>query len=122
MGAAARGDCGRDPVAVKDLFVTSHTPALRSGRAVRTYGVARALASNGGLTLLYARFGASEPDSTFRAIPGVELVEVVPSRGPGRMLSYGTARLAGVPHSLARGASRELARAAARLAEEPGRG
>jgi polysaccharide biosynthesis protein PslH len=107
---------------VKDLLVTTHTPALGSGQAVRTYGVARALAANGGLTLLYVRFGAAEPDAAFKAIPGVELVEIVPSRGLGRMLAYGEARLAGVPDGFARGISRELAAEAARLASRPGRG
>jgi polysaccharide biosynthesis protein PslH len=107
---------------VKDLLVVTHTPVLRSGRAVRTYGVARALAAGGGLTLLYARFGAAEPDAAFEAIPGVELCEVVPARGPRRVLAYGAARVAGVPDGFARGVSRELATAAARLAAEPGRG
>jgi len=58
---------------VKDLLVTTHTPVLGSGRAVRTYGIARALAARGALTLLYVRFGAIEPDAAFQAIPGVEL-------------------------------------------------
>jgi glycosyltransferase involved in cell wall biosynthesis len=107
---------------VKDLFVTTHTPVLRSGQAVRTYGVARALAAHGDLTLLYARFGAPEPDATFRAIPGIELREVVPSRGPRRLLAYAAARLTGVPDGFARGASSELAAEATRIAEEPGRG
>jgi polysaccharide biosynthesis protein PslH len=105
-----------------DLLVTTHTPVLHSGQAVRTYGVARALASHGGLTLLYARFGAPAPDSTFRAIPGLELVEVQPSRGLRRMRTYGAARLAGVPEIFARGVSPELGREAARLAAQPGRG
>ena len=51
---------------MKDLLVTSHTPVLGSGQAVRTYGVARALAAHGGLTLLYMRFGADEPDARLR--------------------------------------------------------
>jgi len=105
-----------------DLLVATHTPVLRSGQAVRTYGVARALAAHGGLTLLYARFGAAEPDSAFRAIPGVELVEVVPSRGLKRALAYGATRLEGVPDGFARGASRELGEAAGRLAGRPDRG
>ena len=58
---------------MRDLLVTTHTPVLRSGQAMRTYGVARALAEHGGLDLLYVRFGASEPDAAFRAIPGVRL-------------------------------------------------
>jgi polysaccharide biosynthesis protein PslH len=107
---------------MKDLLVTTHTPVLRSGQAMRTYGVARALAEHGGLTLLYVRFGEAEPDAAFKSIPGVELREVVPSRGLRRLLSYGAARLGGVPKGFARGASRELALAAARLAAEPDRG
>jgi glycosyltransferase involved in cell wall biosynthesis len=90
---------------------------------MRTYGVARALAAaGGGVTLLYARFGAEEPDAAFRAIPGIELVEVVPSRGLRRLLAFIRALISGVPRDFARGISPELARAAARLAKEPGRG
>jgi glycosyltransferase involved in cell wall biosynthesis len=107
---------------VRDLLITTHTPILRSGQMVRTYGVARALAAEDGLTLLYVRFGGEEPDEAFRAIAGIELREVVPSRGPGRLLSYAAARLARVPAGFARGASAELASAAARMAQEPGRG
>jgi glycosyltransferase involved in cell wall biosynthesis len=106
---------------VKDLLVTTDTPALRSGQTRRTYGVARALAANGGLTLLYVRFGAEEPDQAFTAIPGIELIEVLPSRGPRRLIAYAIARLSGVPAGFARGVSPELARAAARLAMAPGR-
>lgn len=105
-----------------DLLVTTHTPALRSGRGVRTYGIARALASRGPLTLLYARFGAAVPDEAFEAIPGIELREVVPSRGARRAFAYAKGRLSGVPDGFARGISPELALAAARLAWAPGRG
>ncbi len=107
---------------MKDLLVTTHTPILRSGQMVRTYGMARALAGQGGLTLLYVRFEGDQPDQAFRAIAGIELREVVPSRGTRRALSYAKARLARVPAGFARGISPELAEAAARLAEEPGRG
>ena len=107
---------------MKDLLVATHTPALGSGRALRTYGVARALALNGRLALLYARFGADEPDAAFRAIPGIELHEVLPSRGARRLLAYGAARASGVPDAFARGVSPELARAARRLAGAPERG
>ncbi len=68
--------------------MTTHTPVLRSGQAVRTYGVARALASHRGLDLLYVRFGAEEPDAAFRAIPGIALHEAVPSRGVRRLRAY----------------------------------
>jgi glycosyltransferase involved in cell wall biosynthesis len=107
---------------VKDLLVTTHTPALRSGQMMRTYGVARALAAGSGrdgLTLLYVRFGADEPDASFAAIDGIELRAVVPSRGAGRLLAYAGARARGLPDGFARGVSRELAAAAAELAAEP---
>ncbi len=119
----AVGRCvGAGEKPLKDLLVTSHTPVLGSGQAVRTYGVARALAVHGGLTLLYKRFGADEPDGAFRAIEGIELCEAIPSRGPRRVYTYAAARLGGVPWGFARGASSELTAEAARLAEEPGRG
>jgi polysaccharide biosynthesis protein PslH len=107
---------------VRDLLVTTHTPVLGSGRALRTYGVARALAAHGGLDLLYARFEGDVPDAAFRAIAGIELHEVVPSRGARRLLAYGAARLRGVPGALARGVSPELAAESARLARAPTRG
>jgi glycosyltransferase involved in cell wall biosynthesis len=103
-----------------DVLVTTHTPALRSGRDVRTYGIARALAANGPLTLLYVRFGAPEPSDAFKAIPGIHLREVVPSRGARRALAYLRARVTGVPDGFARGISPELATAAADLAKAPG--
>jgi len=107
---------------VRDLLVTTHTPVLRSGRAVRTYGVARALAAHGGLDLLYLRFEGDRPDAAFTAIEDVHMHAVVSSRGPRRLLAYGRGRLAGVPASIARGISPELAAAASRLAQQPGRG
>lgn len=107
---------------MRDLLVTTHTPVLGSGQAVRTYGVARALAMHRGLDLLYVRFGATEPDESFRAIPGVELHEVVPSRGLQRLRAYLDARRAGVPADFARGISRELGTRASALAGERERG
>ncbi|MGO9489635.1 MAG: glycosyltransferase family 4 protein [Solirubrobacteraceae bacterium] len=107
---------------MSDLLVTTHTPVLRSGQTMRTYGVSRALAASGGLTLLYARFEGEEPDQAFRSIPGIELREVVGSRGPRRLAAYGGARLRGIPSGFARGISPDLAREAARLAAAPGRG
>jgi glycosyltransferase involved in cell wall biosynthesis len=100
----------------KDLLVTTHTPALGSGRALRTYAVARALAAHRRLDLLYVPFGASEPDEAFCAIPGIELHPVMPSRGGRRLLAYAAARAQGVPDKLARGASPELAEQASRMA------
>jgi glycosyltransferase involved in cell wall biosynthesis len=109
------------PAQAGDLLVTTHTPALRSGRDMRTYGIARALAAYGPLTVLYVRFGATAPDEAYTSIPGVELCEVVPSRGARRAFAYAKARLTGVPDGFARGISPELALAAARLARAPGR-
>ncbi|HEX4838536.1 MAG TPA: glycosyltransferase [Solirubrobacteraceae bacterium] len=108
---------------MRDLLVGTHTPALGTGQAMRTYALARALAAAGdGLDLLYARFGAELPDASFLEIPGIELHEVHPSRRARRLLAYGAARLAGVPRDFARGVSPELARATSELAATPGRG
>ncbi len=108
---------------MSDLLVTTHTPVLRSGQTMRTYGIARALAAaGGGLTLLYARFEGEAPDEAFGSIPGIELCEVLPSRGLRRAVTYARARLAGTPAGFARGASPELATEAARLAPAPGHG
>ena len=104
--------------AVRDLLVTTHTPVLRSGQAVRTYGVARALATHRELDLLYARFGAEEPDAAFRAIPGIELHEALPSRGPRRLLAYARRAPAGVPDGLRARNLPELASAAERARRE----
>ncbi|HEY1688523.1 MAG TPA: glycosyltransferase family 4 protein [Solirubrobacteraceae bacterium] len=107
---------------IRDLLVTPHTPVLRAGHTVRTYGVARALAARRGLDLLYVLFDAPGPDASFCSIPGIALHEAVPSRGPLRALAYGRARMRGVPPGIARGASWELTAAARRLAAEPRRG
>jgi len=106
----------------RHLLVTTHTPILTSGRAVRTYGVVRALAERGGLELLYRRFEGERPDERFGAIAGCTMHEVVSPRSPRRALAYVRGRHAGVPASLARGISPELAAAATRLAGSPGRG
>jgi glycosyltransferase involved in cell wall biosynthesis len=103
-----------------DLLVSVHTPVLRSGRAVRTYGVARALAAAGdGLTFVYVRFGGDEPDAAHRAIPGIRFAPVEPSRGLRRALAYAAARARRVPDDFARGVSPELAAAVAHLAPDP---
>ncbi|HEX4115580.1 MAG TPA: glycosyltransferase [Solirubrobacteraceae bacterium] len=104
------------PQGGRDLLVSTHTPVLRSGRDVRTYGIARALAMNGPVTLLYVRFGADHPDDAFSAIPEIELREVIASRGIRRAVVYVKARLGGVPSALARGVSPELTATAGQLA------
>jgi glycosyltransferase involved in cell wall biosynthesis len=100
---------------MKDLLVTTHTPALGSGRALRTYAVARALASHRSLDILYVRFGPDEPDEAFRSIPGISLHPVTPSRRARRLLAYASARGHGVPRLLARGVSPELTEQATRM-------
>jgi len=107
---------------MSDLFVTTHTPVLGSGRALRSYTVARAMAATGDgpLDIAYAVFGAAEPDATAAAIPGVRFHPVVASRGVGRALAFGRARLAGIPAGFARGASAELGARAAQLARAGG--
>jgi len=103
-----------------DVLVSVHTPILRSGRAVRTYGVARALAAAGsGVTFVYVRFGGDEPDAAHRAIPGIRFETVEPSRGLRRLLAYGLARARGVPGDFARGVSPELVAAVERVAPDP---
>jgi glycosyltransferase involved in cell wall biosynthesis len=84
---------------------------------MRTYGIARALAANRRLKLLYVPFGASQPDPAFAAA-GIELEEVSPSRGAKRLLAFARARMRGVPRDFARGVSPELAAAAKRLARD----
>lgn len=100
----------------RTLLVSSYTPARGSGRGVRTYGLARALAAHGPVDLLYSRFDRPEPAAEFRAIDGLTLHEAVPGRGPRRALAYARARVAGVPAPVARGVSGEVARVAAGLA------
>jgi glycosyltransferase involved in cell wall biosynthesis len=107
---------------LRDLLVSTHAPVLRSGRAVRTYGLLRALAHHRPVDVLYVCFEAAEPDSAFAAIDGVSWHPVGASRGTARALSYGRARLAGVPAALARSVSPELVAQASALALTPGRG
>jgi glycosyltransferase involved in cell wall biosynthesis len=107
---------------MRDLLVSTQTPKLGSGGALRTYAVARALAEHRSLDLLYVRFGADEPAEEFRSIPGLELHAVTSSRGVRRALAYATTRLRGVPGGFARGVSPELADEAARLSDVRERG
>ncbi|MGH2832816.1 MAG: glycosyltransferase family 4 protein [Solirubrobacteraceae bacterium] len=89
---------------------------------MRTYTIARALATHAELDLLYVRFEAPEPDTAFQSIPGITLHEVAPSRTLRRLSAYAGARLRGVPDGFARGISHELGLGASRLAAAPGRG
>ena len=95
------------------LVVSSYTPGLGSGRGLRTYGIVRALAAHEPVDLLYARFGAPEPSAEYRAIDGLTLHEVRPSRGARRAMAVARALAMGAPRPVARGVSSELAAAAA---------
>jgi polysaccharide biosynthesis protein PslH len=93
-------------------------PVLGSGRAMRTYGIVRALAASGPVDLVHLGFGADRPDSAYAEIPSVRLHAVEGSRGPRRALAWARARTSGVPPAVARGVSPELAATARPLAAE----
>jgi polysaccharide biosynthesis protein PslH len=97
---------------VSTLVVSSYMPVLGSGRALRTYGIVRALAANGPVDLVHLGFGADRPDPAYAAIPNLRLHAVDGSRGARRAIAYARARLGGVPPAVARGVSPELAAAA----------
>ena len=100
------------------LVVSSYTPALGSGHALRTYATVRALAAHGPVELLYKPFGADEPDPAYGAVEGVSLRAVEAGRGPGRAVAVLRAQLGGVPPRVARGISPELRAAAERAASD----
>jgi glycosyltransferase involved in cell wall biosynthesis len=107
---------------VSDLLVTTHTPVLGSGRALRVYGIVRALAGLGPVDLVFPWFGAEEAAPEFEQMENVTLHGVEPSRGLRRAAAYGRARLRGVPDGFARGISPELVAKARELAARPDRG
>jgi polysaccharide biosynthesis protein PslH len=101
---------------VSTLVVSSYMPVLGSGRAARTYGIVRALASSGPVDLLHLDFGADRPDPAYAGISNLRLHGVTGSRGARRALTFARARAGGVPRAVARGVSPDLAGAAERLA------
>jgi glycosyltransferase involved in cell wall biosynthesis len=104
---------------VTTVVVSPYTPALGSGRALRTYTLLRALAELGDVELVFARFGAAEPDAAHRAIRRLTLHPVAPSRGPARARTFAAALARGTPLGLARGVSPELCAEAERRAVGP---
>jgi polysaccharide biosynthesis protein PslH len=106
---------------VSTLVVSSYMPTRASGRAARTYGIVRALAAGGPVDLLHTGFGADAPDPAYEALDGLRLHAVASSRGARRAMTWARSRATGVPRAVARGVSPDLAAAAERLAEEPGR-
>jgi glycosyltransferase involved in cell wall biosynthesis len=94
---------------MRDVLVTSMTPALGSGVGLRTYGVIAALARLGPVEVRYVPFGAAGPSPEYRRLSGVTFTAMSASRGLGRGVAYVRARARGVPGDLARGISPELA-------------
>jgi glycosyltransferase involved in cell wall biosynthesis len=107
---------------VTTLVVSSYMPTRASGRAVRTYGIVRALVADGPVDLLHTGFGGDAPDPAYEALEGLRLHAVSSSRGTRRALTWARSRATGVPRAVARGVSPDLGAAAERLAETPGRG
>jgi polysaccharide biosynthesis protein PslH len=106
----------------RTLYVSTFSPVLGSGRAMRTYTCVRALATLGPVDLAYVDYGGEGPSPEYRAIDGVSFYEIRSSRGPARAALYASKRLRGVPPMCCRGTSPELIRTARELAKQPRRG
>jgi glycosyltransferase involved in cell wall biosynthesis len=101
---------------VTTLVVTSYAPALGTGRGTRTFGIVRALAMLGPVTVLHGRFGGGTPSPEFLAIEGARYhASPTPAR-PRRALTMARALAGGVPVPVARGVLASLGAEAARLA------
>ena len=98
------------------LLVTSYAPALGSGRGVRTFGIVRALAMLGPVTVLHGRFGGGDPSPEFLAIEGASYRALPAVTRPRRALAMARGLVAGVPAPVARGVLPNVAGEAARLA------
>lgn len=105
-----------------DLYVSTYTPRLGTGRAQRTYTCVRALALLGPVELAYVPFDGDEPSPEYTAIEGLTLRAIHPSRRLRRLASYARQCGRGTPPHIARGVSRELIDQSAHLAGQPGRG
>jgi polysaccharide biosynthesis protein PslH len=109
-------------MAPRDLLVTTYTPQLENGRALRTYAIVRALAAAGPLDVAFVPHGGPEPSPEYRALPGVAFHRIEPSRGLRRGSAFAAQLARGVPPSIARACSPELLAGARALAAAPGRG
>ena len=96
----------------RTVLVTEHTPRLDSGHGLRRYTIARALAAERPLDIVYTVFGAAEPAPEYSGDERFRLHPVRAGRGPGRLATYVRARATGVPRGFARGVSPELIAAA----------
>jgi polysaccharide biosynthesis protein PslH len=94
------------------VLVTEHTPRLDSGHGLRSYAVARALAAERRLDIVYSVFGSVEPAPEFSREERFRLQPVHSSRGARRLATYARALAHGIPRGFARGVSPELIAAA----------
>ena len=99
-------------MSTRAVLVTEHTPRLDSGHGLRRYAIARALASERPLDIVYTVFGAAEPAPEFSGDERFRLHPVHAGRGPRRLATYLRARAGGIPRGFARGVSPELVAAA----------
>jgi glycosyltransferase involved in cell wall biosynthesis len=99
-------------VSERSVLVTEHTPRLDSGHGLRRYAIARALASEHPLDIVYTVFGAPEPAPEYSADERFRLHPVHASRGARRLVTYLRALASGIPRGFARGVSPELVAAA----------
>ena len=106
---------------MRTAIATSFTPTLDSGRARRTYGLVRALATGGPVDLVYGAFGAAEPDPAYAEIEGLTLHRVARPGSLRRLPAYARARLRRVPDDFARGIWPEVAGRAEELAGDEAR-
>jgi glycosyltransferase involved in cell wall biosynthesis len=99
-------------VSQRSVLVTEHTPRLDSGHGLRRYAIARALALERPLDIVYTVFGAAEPAPEFSADERFRLHPVHAGRGARRLATYLRALAGGIPRGFARGVSPELIAAA----------
>ena len=92
----------------RSVLVTEHTPRLDSGHGLRRYAIARALASERPLDIVYTVFGAAEPAPEFSGDERFRLHPVQAGRGARRLATYLRALAGGIPRGFARGVSPEL--------------
>jgi glycosyltransferase involved in cell wall biosynthesis len=102
---------------MRTVIATSFTPTLDSGRARRTHGIVRALATQGPVELVYGAFGAEGPDRAFERIEGLTLHRVERPGALERLPAYARARLRRIPEDFARGIWPGVARKTAELCD-----
>jgi len=102
---------------VRTVIASSYTPALISGRGVRTYGIVRALLQHGPVDLVWVPFGGDQAAPDFQGVPGLTTHRVETPKPVRRALSYARHRMSGVPDPVARGVSPGLAHLTSQIAE-----